>query len=53
MKYVYVVKIDYKDFRFEDRLEAMDFADMAKLHAARLTDVEIELVEEKKEEVEA
>lgn len=42
----YLVKIDYKRFIFNDRIEALDFADMAIEHSDASTDVSIEILRE-------
>lgn len=44
----YVVKVDYKKFRFKDSGTAMGYAEMSKVTAVKPVDVEIELVEEEK-----
>lgn len=42
----YTVKIDYKYFTFDDRMEALDFADTAYIHADSPVKVEITVFEE-------
>ena len=41
----YEVTVDYKTFLFDDRLEAMDFAEQAYLHSSKPVDVEVKLKE--------
>ena len=43
----YRVTIRYIDVTFDDRMEALDFADQAKMHADEDTPVTIELIDEK------
>ena len=43
----YRVTIRYIDVTFDDRMEALDFADQAKMHADEETKVTIELIDEK------
>ena len=42
----YEVTVDYKKFLFDDRLEALDFAEQAYLHSSRPIDVEVKLKED-------
>jgi len=42
----YEVIVDYKKFLFDDRLEAMDFAEQAYLHSSKPVEVDIKLKEE-------
>ena len=44
----YIVKIDYKYFTFDDRNEALDFAEMALDNADSPVNVEIEIRKEAK-----
>ena len=46
----YIVKIDYKYFTFEDRMEALDFADTAFEHANSPVGVVIEVRKEAPED---
>lgn len=46
----YRVTINYIDVTFGDRLEALDFAEQAKLHADKEAKVNIELINDKSEE---
>lgn len=41
----YEVTVDYKKFLFDDRLEAMDFAEQAYMHSSQPVDVEVKLKE--------
>lgn len=45
----YIVKVGYKYFTFDDRNEALDFADVAFEHANSPDTVEIEIKREVKE----
>lgn len=42
----YRVEVSYIDITFADRMEAMDFADQAKLHADKDVEVTIKLIKE-------
>lgn len=46
----YRVTIRYIDVTFDDRLEALDFAEQAKLHADEDMTVTLEIIGDKKEE---
>lgn len=46
----YRVSVRYIDVTFDDRMEALDFADMAKEHAEGDVDVTITLINEKEEQ---
>lgn len=43
---VYVVKVQYYKFTFRDRLDALDFAEMAKFHGEDNISVEVKIVNE-------
>lgn len=47
----YIVKVDYKYFEFDDRFEALDFADIAIQHSCSPVIVEIEVRKEAPENV--
>lgn len=46
----FIVSIDYKDFIFHDRLEALDFAETAFNNSAKPTIVSVKLKEEEAED---
>lgn len=46
----YKVTTKYSDFTFDDRMEALDFADQAKLHADEVMNVRITIIEDEAEE---
>lgn len=46
----YKVTLRYSDFTFDDRMEALDFADQAKLHADEGISVRITIIEDEAEE---
>ena len=48
----YKVTIRYIDVTFDDRLEALDFADQAKLHADEDMKVYIEIIKDEAQEEE-
>ena len=37
------VTVDYKKFLFDDRLEALDFAEQAYMHSSKPVEVEVKL----------
>ena len=43
---IYRVEIDYKSFTFNDRSEALDFADMAIEHSDASVNVNIKIIRE-------
>ena len=45
----YKVRVRYIDVTFDDRNEALDFADMAKMHAEEDVDVTIKLIKDEEE----
>lgn len=45
----YKVRVRYVDVTFDDRMEALDFADMAKMHADEEEDVTITLIKDEEE----
>lgn len=49
----YKVTIRYIDVTFDDRLEALDFAEQAKLHADEEMTVRMEFINDEATEVEA
>lgn len=48
----YKVTLGYSDFTFDDRMEALDFADQAKLHADEGMRVRITIAKNEEEEEE-
>ena len=42
----YEVIVDYKKFLFDDRIEAMDFAEQAYMHSSKPVEVEVKFKEE-------
>lgn len=46
----YRVSVSYIDVTFDDRMEAMDFAEQAKLHADKETKVTLEFISTKANE---
>lgn len=46
----YKVSVSYIDITFDDRMEALDFADQAKLHADKDTVVEIALINDEEKQ---
>lgn len=43
---VYVVSINFEKFIFNDRCEALDFAELALIHSVKNTEVEIKVYKE-------